>query len=230
MRLDYFVAHAAALSRRDARRHILAGRIQVEGLDNPRADSQLSGQSVWLNGQLLTLPGERYLMLHKPAGYVSSTSDHDGASVLQFLPVEVRRNLHLVGRLDADTTGLLLLTTDGAWSHRITSPKSDCPKCYQVTLVDDFSDQQKAQLEQGVLLKGEAKATLPAAVSVLSPRCIELQIQEGRYHQVKRMLAAVGNHVSGLHRVAIGSLRLPEDLAAGQWRALTVEEVALFAG
>ncbi|MCC1497855.1 pseudouridine synthase [Alcanivorax sp. 1008] len=229
MRLDFYIAHATGLSRREVKVLIGRGEVSVDGDLRPRASLQLhSGQQVRCRGELLSLPGHRYLMLHKPAGMVSSTSDRDGASVLQLLPAELRRDLHIVGRLDVDTTGLLLLSSDGQWSHRITAPKSSCSKVYHVRTARPLTGQMIEQLCNGVVLRGEARPTLPAQVERLDACSLRLTIDEGRYHQIKRMLAAVGNHVEALHRERIGPLPLDPALLAGDYRALTDQEVALF--
>ena len=229
MRLDFFIARATGLSRREVKILISRGEVSVDDNLRPKANLQLQpGQMVRCRGELVSLSGHRYLMLHKPAGMVSSTADHDGASVLQLLPPELRRGLHIVGRLDADTTGLLLLSSDGQWSHRITSPKSACSKVYRVTTARPLTGQMIEQLGNGVLLHGEVRPTLPAQVEQLDDCCLRLTIDEGRYHQVKRMLAAVGNHVEALHRERIGPLSLDPALAPGQHRALTDEEAELF--
>jgi 16S rRNA pseudouridine516 synthase len=230
MRLDFFIAHATGLSRREVKILIARGEISVGDDLRPKANLQLQpGQVVRCRGEPLNLPGHRYLMLHKPAGVVSSTSDRDGTSVLQLLPAELRRrDLHIVGRLDADTTGLLLLSSDGQWSHRITAPRSACSKVYRVSTARPLTGQMIGQLRDGVLLHGEQRPTLPAQVEQLDDRCLRLTIDEGRYHQVKRMLAAVGNHVEALHRERIGPLALDPALAPGEHRALTAEEAALF--
>ena len=161
MRLDFFIARATGLSRREVKILISRGEVSVDDNLRPKANLQLQpGQMVRCRGELVSLSGHRYLMLHKPAGMVSSTADHDGASVLQLLPPELRRGLHIVGRLDADTTGLLLLSSDGQWSHRITSPKSACSKVYRVTTARPLTGQMIEQLGNGVLLHGEVRPTL----------------------------------------------------------------------
>ena len=229
MRLDFYIAHATGLSRREVKLLIGRGDISVDGDVRPKANLQLQpGQQVLYRGELLGLPEHRYLMLHKPVGVVSSTSDRDGISVLQLLPADLRRDLHIVGRLDADTTGLLLLSSDGQWSHRITSPKASCSKVYRVTTARPLTGQMIEQLRSGLLLRGEDRPTLPAEVELLDICCLRLTIAEGRYHQVKRMLAAVGNHVEALHREMIGPLSLDPALAPGDYRALTDQEAGLF--
>lgn len=225
MRLDQFIATSTELSRKDAKRAISRGEVTVNQQICKGANTRLAGhERVALSGTLLTLPGERYLMMNKPAGVVSATTDSDHPTALDLLPSDITRNLHIAGRLDADTTGLLLLTTDGKWSHRVTSPRTDCPKTYRVTLSEALTDAAAQQLERGVELHNDPKPTRPARVTMLGDRIIELTISEGRYHQVKRMLAAVGNHVEALHRVRIGQVELDKELRLGEYRELTAEE------
>lgn len=226
MRLDYFIANATTLSRKDAKKAISAGLVRIDDQTCRKAGTPVLPQSsITLEGHPLSLPGERYLMLHKPEGVISATTDSQQPTALDLLPPRVRQGLHIAGRLDADTTGLLLLTTDGQWSHRITSPRVNCPKTYRVTLSEPIAATAIAQLEKGVMLHNESRPTSPARVQKLNDRLIDLTISEGRYHQVKRMLAAVGNHVDRLHRWRIGSVVLDPDLAPGQFRELNADEV-----
>lgn len=225
MRLDQFVATSSGLSRKEAKRAITRGRVTVDGQACTAANRHLSPEArVALAGEPLALPGERYLMMNKPAGVVSATSDSDHPTALDLLPAELTRNLHIAGRLDADTTGLLLLTTDGQWSHRVTSPRTDCPKTYRVTVSEPLTAASVKALEQGLQLHNDPRPTRPARVQVLEGRIIDLTISEGRYHQVKRMLAAVGNHVEDLHRLQIGAVVLDPDLEPGGYRELTDAE------
>ncbi|MGM0768625.1 MAG: 16S rRNA pseudouridine(516) synthase RsuA [Pseudomonadota bacterium] len=226
MRLDQFIATTSPLSRKEAKRAIATGRVCVEGSPCRRAATHIdSNARVTLDGTALALEGQRYLMLNKPAGVVSATTDSDHPTVLDLLPASASQGLHIAGRLDADTTGLVLLTTDGQWSHRITSPRVRCPKTYRVTLAERVSDAALQQLEQGVALRNDPKPTKPAATRRLAERVLELSISEGRYHQVKRMMAAVGNHVVTLHRQSIGAITLDPALAPGEFRELTDEEI-----
>ncbi|NMT62483.1 pseudouridine synthase [Marinobacter orientalis] len=226
MRLDYFIATATALSRRDAKKAISAGLVKVDDQTCRKAGTPVAHDStITLEGHPLSLPGERYLMLHKPRGVISATTDSQQPTALDLLPDGIRQGLHIAGRLDADTTGLLLLTTDGQWSHRITSPRVNCPKTYRVALSEPIDATAIAQLEQGVALRNEPRPTAPARVQRLDDRLIDLTISEGRYHQVRRMLAAVGNHVDGLHRWRIGDIILDPALAPGQYRELSPAEV-----
>jgi 16S rRNA pseudouridine516 synthase len=226
MRLDQYLANGTGLSRKDAKRAITGKRVQVNGqLCHSTSANINTGDSVLLDGEPVTLPGELYLMLHKPAGVISATTDSSQPTALDLLPPELARQVHIAGRLDKDTTGLLLLTSDGQWSHRVTSPRRDCPKTYRVQLAEPLTAEARQALEQGIQLNGEDTATRPAQVVACSEQEIELTISEGRYHQVKRMLAAVGNHVTTLHRQRIGAIELDTGLAPGQFRELTRSEI-----
>lgn len=172
------------------------------------------------------------LMLHKPVGYTCSTKDA-GRLVYDLLPPRFRlRNpvVSTVGRLDRDTSGLLLMTDDGALLHTITSPRTHLPKVYRATLASDLRGDEAAIFATGdLLLEGEDKPLAPAAMRALGPREAELVLVEGRYHQVRRMFAAVGNHVTALHRSAMGGLDL-DDLPAGEWRLLQPDDRARLFG
>jgi 16S rRNA pseudouridine516 synthase len=173
------------------------------------------------------------LMLHKPGGYTCSTQDA-GALVYDLLPPRFRRRmptLATVGRLDRDTTGLLLMTDDGALLHRIVSPRAQLQKVYEATLARDLRGDESAIFASGtLLLESERTRLAPASLEVLGPRLARLTITEGRYHQVRRMFAAVGNHVEGLHRSRVGGLTL-DALEIGKWRTLDAADIAkLFAG
>lgn len=226
MRLDYFLAHATGLSRKQVKQLISSGAVTVGGVTRPKSGHLLQqGETVQLHGETVSLPGERYLMLHKPASVVCSTDDPQHASVLTLLPPALRRDLHIVGRLDLDTTGLLLLTTDGQWSHRITSPRTHCPKRYRATLAAPLDDNALQQLRDGVVLHDDPAPTRPALAEMIDDTVLLLTLTEGRYHQVKRMVAAVGNRVVALHREAIGPLTLDNNLPTAAFRPLTDSEV-----
>lgn len=225
MRLDQFLANGTSLSRKEAKKAITSGRVQVDKAICKQANLQLAPtQSVHFDGQPVALPGELYLMMHKPAGILSATTDSSQPTAVDLLPAELAGRVHIAGRLDKDTTGLLLLTSDGQWSHSVTSPRRQCRKCYRVTLAEAISEGAIEALETGVSLHGEDMPTRPADVRVMGEREIALTISEGRYHQVKRMLAAVGNHVVALHRHSIGGIELDSNLAPGGFRPLTPEE------
>ena len=182
---------------------------------------------VRLEGHSLEPVGQRYIMIHKPEGCIcSNVGDQDYPSVLELLDIEKTERLGICGRLDADTTGLVLVTDDGQWSHRITSPQKQCGKRYRVELADPVSPSAIEQFAEGVMLTGEKKPTRPAELALLDDFEVLLTIHEGKYHQVKRMFAAIGNKVVALHREQIGEIELDEDLEPGEWRYLTGEEIA----
>jgi 16S rRNA pseudouridine516 synthase len=182
------------------------------------------GALVEHKGERLGLPQPVYLMLHKPRGVLSATRDSGQATVLSLLPPALAARVHLVGRLDKDTSGLLLLTDDGAWSHRVSSPTHSCAKTYQAELAEPLAADAEERLQQGLMLRSEKRPTRPAALERLDGIRVRITIAEGRYHQVRRMFAALGNHVLALHRERIGGLVLDERLRAGQWRELSPVE------
>ncbi|WP_242112618.1 pseudouridine synthase [Luteimonas aquatica] len=190
------------------------------------ADDRHPLADVRIEGEPLDPPPGLTLMLHKPVGYTCSTRD-PGRVVYDLLPPRFRRRqpaLSPVGRLDRDTSGLLLMTDDGALLHRVISPKAKLPKVYEACLAQPLRGDEAASFASGtLLLESETTPLLPATLETLSPTLARLTLTEGRYHQVRRMFAAVGNHVEGLHRDRIGRLDLG-DLPAGQWRVLTDAE------
>jgi 16S rRNA pseudouridine516 synthase len=230
LRLDRLISNSTGLSRSETRLAIRAKRVCVNGITASSASMALGcTDSVTLDGQSIEPPGPRYFMLHKPAGYVSATVDAAHPTALELLRGEPRcLDLQIAGRLDRDTTGLLLLTDDGDWNHRLTSPARQCEKVYWVQLRDPLSAQAIAQLEAGILLRGEQRPTRPARVAMpdqTDRRQVLLTILEGKYHQVKRMFAATGNLVLGLHRERIGGITLDPNLGPGEYRPLTAAEV-----
>jgi 16S rRNA pseudouridine516 synthase len=227
MRLDRFVSQATGLSRSQARALIRRGEILLDGLPVKDQARQVGGaQRVERAGATLALPGPLYLMLNKPCGLLSATSDSAQQTVLSLLPATLAARLHLVGRLDKATSGLLLLTDDGAWSHRVTSPNHHCAKTYIAQLAEPLVDDAERRLAQGLLLRNETAPLRPASLQRLDALRVQITITEGRYHQVRRMFAALGNRVVALHRQRIGGLTLDERLRPGQWRALTPAERA----
>lgn len=230
MRLDRFLAHATGMSRALVQRHIKNGDVLVDG--EPAHGSQhIKHEQVTLNGALVREQQPVYLMLHKPVGYVCATSDSQHPTVLDLLGDErfhPTEPLQIVGRLDLDTSGLVLLTTDGQWNHRITAPGSGCSKTYRVQLAEPLTPAARNSIESGLSLRSEKKPTLPCKIfpvaTVLEDVTeVEIVLHEGRYHQVKRMFAAVGNQVVALHRSRIGDLHL--DVAPSEFRHLTAIEV-----
>ncbi|MEM0514201.1 16S rRNA pseudouridine(516) synthase RsuA [Pseudoalteromonas sp. YIC-827] len=227
-RLDKFISNLAEIPRTHAKAAIKKKRVTVNGEVTRQLDLSVTEQDeIMLDGEILTYQGIRYFMLNKPEGYVCANSDELHATVFELLDEPNLSELHIAGRLDIDTTGLVLISNDGQWSHQITSPKKQKFKTYLVELAEPLSEQAVSELEQGVQLHGERDLTLPAKVEVLAPYQIRLHIVEGKYHQVKRMLAAVGNKVVTLHREAIAGIELDPELAPGEYRLLSEEEIAL---
>ena len=173
--------------------------------------------------------GLHYLMLNKPAGYECSLRNSAHPSVMDLLEVSKRDRLHTVGRLDVETTGLIFITDDGQWTHRIISPRHYCDKIYVAILSEPLREDAEILFTTGIMLDGEEKPTLPAVLDRVDVHTARLTIQEGKHHQVRRMFAALGNHVTALHRVQIGSISLDADLEPGESRYLTAIEIAEFA-
>lgn len=228
MRLDKFVAHTTPHSRSEVRQLLRAGRLQVNGQPVRDAGLILSDKDVvTLDGTHLALRGPRYFMLNKPAGVVSATEDDSHRTVLDLLEGENRRDLHVAGRLDIDTTGLVLITDDGQWSHRLKAPGHH-EKRYRVTTARPIPADAGERFAAGICLRGEEDdPTLPARLQQLGDCEALVWLQEGRYHQVKRMFAAIGNHVERLHREAVAGIELDPALAPGEWRPLTPAEIAV---
>ncbi len=178
-----------------------------------------------------------YVVLHKPVATECSQKPSTYPSIYTLLPSPLRlrpqkgavQGVQAVGRLDQDTTGLLLLTDDGQFIHRLSSPRHHVPKVYEVTVKHPLDDKQLGKLLGGVVLDDDPKPVKAAAADALSEHHLRLTLTEGKYHQVKRMLGAVGNRVQALHRSQIGGLRLPQDLAPGQWRWLSAADLASIA-
>jgi 16S rRNA pseudouridine516 synthase len=229
MRLDKFICDCTGLTRSQAGKVIRQKLVTVnDELAKQPALQLKASDKVCLDGEELQLIGLRYIMMHKPAGYICSTEDPDHDTVFALMDEPLLERLHTVGRLDLDTTGIVLITDDGQWSHKISSPKHHCAKTYRVWLADPVPESAIAQFAEGIMLRGEKTLTKPAQLVILEPHQALLTISEGRYHQVKRMFAAIGNKVEKLHREQIGDLPLDPDLAEGEYRYLTDEEVALF--
>lgn len=227
MRLDKFLCENGCGTRSQVKQLVKQGRVCVNGLSCKSADLKIdeNNDTVSVDGRALNYAKFVYYMFHKPAGCVSATKDNHDKTVLDFIKKEDRKaDLFPVGRLDKDTEGLLLITNDGGLAHRLLSPKKHVPKTYYVKIKSPLSEADVKRLEEGVDI-GEEKETLPANVEVLEETKILLTISEGKFHQVKRMLLAVGNEVLYLKRLSMGSLKLDENLKAGEYRALTGEEI-----
>ena len=222
MKLVKHLANLGYGSRKQVASMFREGRITDADGEVMYADDPLDHDGLRVDGEPLDPPPGMLLMLHKPVGYTCSTKD-PGRIVYDLLPPRYRLRsplLSSVGRLDRDTSGLLLFTDDGALLHRITSPKSRLSKVYEAVLAQDLHGDEAGVFASGALmLEAEQTPLLPAELEIVGARGARLTLHEGRYHQVRRMFAAVGNHVEALHRSRIGGLGLA-GLAAGQWRIL----------
>jgi 16S rRNA pseudouridine516 synthase len=235
LRLDRLLANLGYGSRREVQQLVRAGLVTLDGEAIEDSDQRIAltrdlPQRVQVQGKPLDPPPGFILMLHKPLG-VTCSHKEAGPLVYGLLPDRWRRRdpaLSTVGRLDKETSGLLLMTDDGNLLHRIISPRANISKRYHVTLDRPLKGDEAGIFASGTLmLEGEDKPLLPAQLEVLSPTSAHVTVTEGRYHQVRRMFAAVGNHVAALHRNRIGALELPEDLEPGQFRLLGETDLAL---
>jgi 16S rRNA pseudouridine516 synthase len=227
MRLDKFLTELNIATRSQAKQYVRQGLVSVNGVVAKSADQKIDENKdiISFRGSVLSYQKYVYYMLNKPAGVVSATQDNVSKTVMDLLQsADKREDLFPVGRLDKDTEGLLLLTNDGELAHRLLSPKKHVDKTYLVSIECALSEEEIRRLEEGVDI-GEEQLTMPAKVTVVEERKILLTIHEGKFHQVKRMLMAVGNHVTALKRVSFGALTLDKSLLPGQYRALTAEEV-----
>lgn len=203
-------------------------RVAVNGTlcDDPFADLPTDGLVFTVDGVDWPYQEQAVLMLNKPAGYECSRKPQHHLGVLELLPVQLReRGVQPIGRLDEDTTGLLIITDDGQLNHVLSSGKRKVPKVYLATTKHELDAQQVAQLLEGVLLHDEPAPVAAAAAEIAGPNLLRLTLTEGKYHQVKRMVAAVGNRVEALHRESVGGLSLPDDLPPGQWRWLSAVDL-----
>lgn len=233
-RLDRLLANMGYASRREIQMLARNGRIFLDDVPMTSAENRIAVtpdlcERLVVDGEALDpLPG-LVLMVNKPLGMTCSHKEA-GPLIYDLLPTRWRRRdpaISTIGRLDKETSGLILLTDDGAFLHRVISPKNHVAKHYLVTLERPLNGTEAELFASGTLmLEGESKPLLPAALEVLSPQLARLAITEGRYHQVRRMFAATGNHVAALHRESLGGLILPTSLSAGEFRLLTAEEVS----
>lgn len=227
-RLDRFLSHATPFSRKEVRRLLHASRIMVNGEIVKKSDRQVDPENdiVELDGERCFLAKPRYVMLHKPVGVVCANSDSEHPTVMDLL--DNPSGLSVAGRLDLDTTGLVLLSDDGDWIHRVISPRRSCQKTYRATLDGEPDSQVVEQFANGILLRSEKHPTAPAILKILDQQTgqVEVTLTEGRYHQVKRMFAACGLKVLTLHRMRIGNIWLDDDLPEGQSRVLNEQEVS----
>lgn len=232
MKLDRLLAKHESMGRRKARAAILAGRVRVDGRPVFEGNPEIGRfTAVELDGEIIR-PAERlmHIMLHKPVGVLSATKDNAHRTVIDLIDDPDKASLHLVGRLDRASSGLILLTNDGRWSKALMDPARKVAKVYRVRTSDPIPWEAVARFAEGFYFRTENLTTLPAALELLGEREARLELHEGRYHQVKRMFHRIGNRVVELHRESVGSIHLPDNLEPGQWRMLTEEEITRAAG
>jgi 16S rRNA pseudouridine516 synthase len=219
-RLDQLLTSLGYASRSESKKLIASGLVTIEGKSITKSDFKAFHHEVLFDGEPLDPPQGMVIMMHKPAGYVCSHDDGEGKLVYDLLPPRWRNRdpkISTIGRLDKETSGLLLLTDDGQLLHRLTSPKHKVPKVYEATLDRPLQGNESEIFAAGTLmLNGEKNPCLPAKLTIIDETHVRLEITEGRYHQVRRMFAAVGNHVTALHRVSFEALTLGE-LKSGEF-------------
>lgn len=227
MRLDKYLHDLGLGSRRDIDLVLRRQNVTVDGVRAKKGAVKVSADSeVCIDGERLVYAPTVWLMMNKPAGVITATQDAHQETVLDLVPERfARMQVAPVGRLDKDTTGLLLLTNDGALAHRLLSPKRHVEKVYEVRYEETLADDAVARCAAGIDLGDFTSA--PAELELLEPGHCLLHLREGKFHQVKRMLHELGGVVTALHRVRFGGLALDEQLAVGEWRMLAADEVAL---
>lgn len=226
-RLDKLLASQGMLSRREVKELITKGRVTIDGTVEKHPERKVTGEEqIVVAGELLRVQRTLTLMLHKPQGVVSAARDARDKTVLELVPPEYcRKELFPAGRLDKDTTGLMILTDDGALAHEILAPQKHVPKRYRVTIDIPMTEEMVRRFAEGIELKdGRCQ---PAELTIESEDTGVVTLREGRYHQIKRMFGCCGAVVTGLHRLSMGALRLDDTLAPGECRPLSEEEISL---
>ncbi|WP_426237211.1 pseudouridine synthase [Pseudomonas sp. TWP3-2] len=230
MRVDRFLSNLPRYNRKQVRLLLAEKRVRVDGkiVSDPHSDV-LEFSRVEVDDEVLqTGKPARYFMLHKPPGCVSATLDPQHPTVLDLINEPGKEDLHIAGRLDFNTTGLMLITNDGAWSRRLTQPQTKLPKVYYVETEQEIGEEYASKFAEGIYFAFEDLTTQPAQLEILGPKAARLSIVEGRYHQVKRMFGHFNNKVLRLHRESMGLLHLDNALKPGEYRALRTEEIHLF--
>ena len=234
MRLDKFLSKATELSRKDCKKILHAGEVTVNGevvKDSSLHIDEVDDDIEWAGEPLSVAMGNRYLLLYKPEGFECTLKPKEWPIVTDLIDVPQLASLRIAGRLDVDTTGALLLSDDGGFLHRVTSPKHHVAKVYELTLAEPMTEAQQAfaiqELAKGIMLEDEYDKTKPAELSFSDATHAKLVLTEGKYHQVKRMMGYFGNKVIELHRASIGNITLA-GLEKGESRFLTAEEIDQF--
>ena len=234
MRLDKFISKATELSRKESKKILHASEVTVndEVVKDPGLHVDIINDEVlWAGEPLSVATGNRYILLHKPEGFECTLKAKEYPIVTELIAVPELGSLRIAGRLDVDTTGALLLSDDGGWLHRVTSPKHEHAKVYELTLADPMNEEEQARaikkVGEGILLEGDYEPTKPATLDFIDETHARLTLEQGKYHQVKRMMGYFGNKVVELHRASIGHINL-DGLEKGDSRFLTPEEVEKF--
>lgn len=232
IRLDKYLADMGCGTRQEVKKLIRSGQVSVDGavVKKPETKVEQTVQEVCLNGEKVGYESFEYYMLNKPAGVISATEDRSCQTVVDLIKEKKRKDLFPVGRLDKDTEGLLLITNDGALAHRLLSPKKHVDKCYFARVSGKVTEDDVRSFENGVNIGSleQPEITMPAKLEIITSdeiSQIRLTIQEGKFHQVKRMFQAVGKEVIYLKRLRMGTLVLDENLSVGEYRPLTKEEL-----
>lgn len=226
MRLDRFIESTLSYSARTVRDLFVQRLVSLNGVVVTEGRGRISEFCrVEVEGQILQARDPVYIMMHKPQACVSATQDAKNKTVLDLIDLPEKQDLHLAGRLDFNTTGLLLLTNDGKWSRKLTQPQQKIPKTYLVQTKDVITPEYIRVFSEGIYFAFENLTTLPAELIILSAHSAQLTIYEGRYHQIKRMFGFFNNEVIGLHRVSMGKIMLDKNLAEGEYRLLTKDEI-----
>ncbi|MHC8310574.1 pseudouridine synthase [Pseudomonas sp. GT1P32] len=229
MRVDRFLSNLPRFNRKQVRLLLVEKRVRVDGkiVSDPHTEV-LEFSRVEVDTEVLQVgKPARYFMLHKPPGCVSATRDPEHPTVLDLFDEPDKEDLHIAGRLDFNTTGLMLITNDGSWSRRLTQPQTKLPKVYYVETEQDIGPEYALKFTEGLYFAFEDLTTLPAELALLGPKSARLSIVEGRYHQVKRMFGHFDNKVLRLHRERMGPLALDSTLKPGEYRPLSDEEIGL---
>ena len=234
MRLDKFISKATELSRKEAKKILHASEVTVNDdvIKDPGVHVDIINDEVlWAGEPLSVATGNRYILLHKPEGFECTLKVKEYPIVTELIAVPELGSLRMAGRLDVDTTGALLMSDDGKWLHRVTSPKHANSKVYELTLADAMDEAAQAdaiaEVAEGILLEGDHEETKPAILEFIDETHARLTLEQGKYHQVKRMMGYFGNRVTELHRASVGHVTL-EGLEKGDSRFLTAEEVSKF--
>lgn len=232
IRLDKYLADMGCGTRQEVKKFIRSGQVSVDGIvvKKPETKVEQTVQEVFLNGEKVGYESFEYYMLNKPAGVISATEDQSCQTVVDLIKDKKRKDLFPVGRLDKDTEGLLLITNDGALAHRLLSPKKHVDKCYFARICGKVTEEDVRSFEKGVNVgsQEQPEITMPGKLEIITSddiSKIRLTIQEGKFHQVKRMFQAVGKEVIYLKRLRMGTLILDENLGIGEYRPLTKEEL-----